>query len=135
MNVDVDATSFYEWVDISKTNVRAMIETLENIEVIIWQHTLHRIPVRLGYLESSFFENTQIYSEYPLMELKITMTGEDNPTTDWDYALYMHEGKSDGSPFNYTVKGELKYLQSGFMEAEPYFMRELETDYLTALGV
>lgn len=133
--VEVDPSTFNEWVEITKSNVHGIVGALENIEVIIWQHTIHRVPVRLGYLEQSFFENTKINTNYPLMELKITMTGERNPTSDWDYALYMHEGRSDGKPFNYTVKGELKYLQSGFFEAEPYFMRELEKDYLSALGV
>jgi len=131
----VDSSDFQEWIDESVERLRLMKDTLKDIEVIIWQHTMHRVPVRLGYLEESFFKYSEIRSEYPLMGMKFTMTGKDNPTADgWDYALYMHEGKSDGSGFNYTVKGELHYLENGFREAEPYFMKYIESDYLTALG-
>lgn len=131
--VEVDDSSFREWAERSIENVKLMADVLRDIQVIIWQHTIHRVPVRLGYLESSFYEYAQIRSEYPIFELKIEMTGKDNPTAKgWDYALYMHEGGN--KPFNYTVKGELHYLERGFEEAEPYFMRYLETDFLSALG-
>ena len=129
--VEVDDSSFREWVDKSIENVKTMGRVLEDIKVIIWQHTIHRVPLDKGFLESSFFEYSNIVSEYPLFELKIEMTGIDNPDADgWDYALYQYE-----NDLNHPIKGEMYYLKNGWDEAKPQFMKYLETDYLTALGV
>lgn len=136
LEVKVDDSSFREWTERSIENVRMMSDVLQDIRQIIWEDTSEMIPLEWGYLENSFFSHSQIISDYPFFELRIHMTGIDNPKAEgWDYALYMHEGKSDGSGFNYTVKGELHYLEKGFEKSKPYFMKYLEMDYLTALGV
>ena len=134
--IEVDDSSFREWTDRATENVKMMVNTLKEIRVIYHNYIAPLTPINLGYLEHSIFQHSEIVSEYPLFELKLKMTGIDNPTAHgWDYALYMHEGKDDGSPFKYSVRGQLHYLETGFTEAEPMVLKRIETDYLTAIGV
>lgn len=135
--VEVDASSFFDWAERAYEHVKTMSDVLEDIRQIIWKDTSEMIPLEWGYLENSFFKYSQIISDYPFFELKIHMTGLDNPKArGWDYALFQHTGmRSDGTPLNHPIKGEPLFLEKGFDMAEPYFMKYLETDYLTALGV
>lgn len=129
--VEVDASSFFDWAERAYEHVKTMSDVLEDIRQIIWKDTSEMIPLEWGYLENSFFKYSQIVSDYHLFELKIHMTGLDNPKAKgFDYALYQHN-----EDLNHPIKGEPYYLQQGFEMAEPYFMKYLETDYLTALGV
>ena len=129
--VEVDASSFFDWAERAYEHVKTMSDVLEDIRQIIWKDTSEMIPLEWGYLENSFFKYSQIISDYPFFELKIHMTGLDNPKArGWDYALYQHS-----NDLNHPIKGDSLYLQRGFDMAEPYFMKYLETDYLTALGV
>lgn len=133
--VEVDATPFYDWAEKSVENVKMMVNTLKEIRVIYHNFIAPLTPINLGYLEHSIFQHSKINSDYPFFELELKMTGIDNPTAKgWDYALYMHEGKEDGSSFNYSVRGQLHYLETGFEEAEPMVMMRIETDYLSAIG-
>ena len=129
--VEVDDSSFREWTERSIENVKMMSDTLKDIQKIIWEHTSEKIPLEWGYLENSFWKHGQIISEYPFFELKIHMTGLDNPKAKgWDYALYQHSNN-----FNHPIKGEMLYLEKGFDESMSYVLKYLETDYLTSLGV
>lgn len=131
LEVNVDDSSFREWTERSIGNVRMMSDVLQDIRQIIWEDTSEMIPLEWGYLENSFFSHSQIISDYPFFELRIHMTGIDNPKAKgWDYAEIQYT-----EDFNHPIKGEQFYLEKGFEKSKPYFMKYLEMDYLTALGV
>lgn len=129
--VEVDADEFYTWSSKALAKLETMVNTLREINSIIYHTTAPLTPLDKGYLMDSIFSHSVIVSEYPMYSLKIEMTGIDNPTArGWDYALiqYLHE-------FHHPVQGESFYLKKGFDEAKPYIWSYLETDYLSALGL
>ena len=131
ITVEVDASSFYDWAEKAVENVKMMTDVLKEIRVMIYNEVAPLTPLKDTYLQQSFMQYSEIVSDYPFFELKMKMTGIDNPKAKgWDYALLQHTEN-----FNHPIQGIDHYLEVGLSEAEPLVMIKLETDYLTALGV
>lgn len=131
LEVKVDDSSFREWTERSIENVRMMSTLLKEIRVIYYNFIGPLTPLKDGFLQHSLMEHSEIYSNYPFFELKLKMTGLDNPSAKgWDYAEIQYT-----EDFNHPIQGIPYYMREGFDEAEPFVLKRIETDYLTALGV
>lgn len=129
-NIEVDASSFYDWAEHAQENVRAMSEVLKELLVMYYNFIAPLTPYDKGFLQHSLMTHSEQLIEYPLSSLKLVMTGIDNPDANgWDYAYIQHISR-----FNHPIQGQEYYLKEGFEEAESLVFTRIATDYLTALG-
>ena len=132
MKIEVDDSSFQAWVDRSISNVERMVDTLKEIRAIYHNMIVPLTPLKDSYLDQSLMQFSEVKSSYPFFELKLKMSGVNNPKADgWDYALIQHEEEE----FEHPLRGRPHYLEDGMEVAEPMVWMQLKTDYMSALGV
>ena len=128
--VEVDDSGFRQWAERSVENIKLMVNVLKEIRVMIYEVVAPLTPLKDDFLTQSLMQDSKIVDSSPFFELQLTMTGIHNPSADgWDYALYQHD-----EDLHHPLRGQMEYLEYGFEEAKPMFMKRLETDYLSALG-
>ena len=129
-NLEIDSSEFYAWTVRATMGVKAMAEVMKEIQVIFFNIIGPKVPFERGFLQHSFWEYSEIISEYPLFELHIEMSGRDNPyARGYDYAMKQHIHDE----YHHPIQGQGHYLKEGFTEAEPLVLKRIETDYLSAL--
>lgn len=129
-SVEVNDSSFREWANRTIENVKLMVYVLKEIKAIYYNIIGPLTPLDQGYLQHSFMEYSNVYSEYPLFELRMEMSGRDNPDANgFDYAEIQFTEN-----YNHPIQGIQYYMKEGFDEAEPLVLQRLATDYLSALG-
>lgn len=129
--VEVDASSFFNWADRAVANVKRMSDTLKEIRAIYHHEIVPFTPLKDSYLDQSLMQFSEVSGSYPFFELHLKMSGVNNPKADgWDYALIQAEAYP-----NKRIRGTTEYMEKGMNAADGMVWMQLETDYLSALGV
>lgn len=133
-NFTVNTSKFGAWVNNAIAGVVAMVNVINEVAPIIQVHTLPWTPLEKGYLESSFTE-TVLSGAYPFFEFEFRMSGEANPKTDYDYALYQHIKAlyHPKRPVGFHIANYLNYGLEWYALDDVFVV--IETDYLSALGL
>lgn len=125
INVEVDDSNFYDFIDNFRNMVSVFSNTLSNFAPILGDNISPYVPYRIGALEDSF--NWRIVSGGDFVELNfyysvVTKAG-------FDYAFIQHE-----KDFYHPIKGTSKYVVHGIHDSVSGFFTMLETDFLSLFG-